>query len=119
VNRGRGRLKVSFQVSFGWGATVDLRVVVDERKVLPLFLRKSHFHLMIHLFGTTTPLSCGPEARLLERIVPERASARKGTVFTRSSSAGSFPKHAAIRERLKSVGAVSHPLKCFVISILL
>jgi hypothetical protein len=32
---------------------VDLRVVVDERKVLPLFLRKSHFHLMIHLFGTT------------------------------------------------------------------
>ena len=57
VNRGRRRLKVSFQVSFGWCATVDLRVVVDERKILTLFLRKSHFHLMIHLFGTTMRLT--------------------------------------------------------------
>jgi len=58
VNRGRRRLKVSFQVSFGWCATVHLRVVVDKRKVLPLFLRKSHFHLMIHLFGTTICITC-------------------------------------------------------------
>jgi len=35
----------------------------------------------------TTLLSFGPEARQFERIVPERASAREGTVSIRSSSA--------------------------------
>ena len=60
--------------------------------------------------GLTIPLSCGPEARQFERIVPERVSAREGTVLIRSSSAGSFPKRAAIRERSRSAGRVAHPL---------
>lgn len=45
VNARGCNLKVSFQVSFGWCAAVNLRVVVNKGKVLPLFLRKIHFHL--------------------------------------------------------------------------
>ena len=88
VNGRRRRLKVSFQVSFRWCATVNLRIVVNERKVLPLFLRKSHLNLNIHLFGTTAPLSCGPKARLLQGIVPGRESAREGTILIRSAQRG-------------------------------
>jgi hypothetical protein len=44
------------------------------------------------------PVELGPKVRQFERIVPERAPAREGRVFIRSSSAGSFPKRAAIRE---------------------
>jgi hypothetical protein len=30
----------------------------------------------------TAELSCGPQGRLLERIVPERESAREGTIYS-------------------------------------
>ena len=65
--------------------------------------------------GVTTPLSCGPQAHQFDRIVPERESAREGTVFIRSSSAGSFPKRAAIRERCGSPGAgfIGDPMEPF------
>jgi hypothetical protein len=32
--------------------------------------------------GLTTELSCGPQGRLLERLVPERESAREETVYS-------------------------------------
>ena len=36
----------------------------------------------------TSPLSCGPKARLFQRIVPERESACEGTFFIRSDQRG-------------------------------
>ncbi|MDA8215697.1 MAG: hypothetical protein M0Z64_10545, partial [Nitrospiraceae bacterium] len=50
---------------------------------------------------------CCPQGSLFERIVPERESAREGTILIREAvQLHPFPRRAASRERRKSAAAL-------------
>src|SRR5262249_10768212 len=44
VHRGRRDSEIIFHIGLRWRTFVDLRIVVDERQVLPLLFRKARFH---------------------------------------------------------------------------
>ena len=51
VDRGWCHPEVSFHVRFSWCPTIDLRIVINECKVLALFFCESHFVLIAHLLA--------------------------------------------------------------------